>query len=128
MRSVQRGKYPPGKETPVPPGELDALNADVVPARPWGGRIGVGFVELTGGLLGRCASDWCLVKGLLDCRPLYSTSTDELVCQYPSRSCVVFSSLSITSRIEAPSIAESCAVAAPTTRVKASITSSHRVN
>ena len=48
MSSVQRGKYPPGKQTPVTLDGLDGLDGNVVPARPWGGWLGVGFVECAG--------------------------------------------------------------------------------
>ena len=45
----------PGVEIPVTPDGPGALDANRYPARPWGGWLGVGFVEcvgLIGGLLG----------------------------------------------------------------------------
>jgi hypothetical protein len=35
-----------GKQTLITPDGLDALGADVIPARPWGRWLGVGCVEV----------------------------------------------------------------------------------
>jgi hypothetical protein len=48
-RSNANGEVPPEKKTPITPDGLDALDADVVFARPWGRWLGVGCVGFFGG-------------------------------------------------------------------------------